>query len=293
MHGLIRLFRLNIGAIAAIFLLCASSLTLAAERITYYHTDALGSPVAATDEQGNVVWQESYEPYGERIKKQPSSTTNSRWYTGHPLDAETGLNYAGARYYDPVIGRFMGIDPKGFSQGNPHSFNRYNYGNNNPYRYIDPDGREPLSNYADPQAELEERFAGRGDFGPDFLDYALTGFDVAVPLGSGLKFGGKFLEGAGTVGGKGMRNPAVRDAVERGQRAHSELAQKVKGKPGWKSEPSLTDPATGRIVKPDVVTPSGRPLEYKPNTPSGRKAGKRQLEQQERATRKKGRVIYY
>lgn len=141
MHDLTRLFRLSISATAAIFLLCASSLTLAAERITYYHTDALGSPVAATNEQGNIVWQESYEPYGERIKKQPSSTTNSRWYTGHPLDAETGLNYAGARYYDPVIGRFMGVDPKNFDEDDPTSFNRYSYVGNNPYRYTDPDGR--------------------------------------------------------------------------------------------------------------------------------------------------------
>lgn len=141
MHDLTRLFRLRIGATAAIFLLCASPLTHAAERITYYHTDALGSPVAATNEQGNVVWQESYEPYGERIKKQPSSSTNSRWYTGHPLDAETGLVYAGARYYDPVLGRFMAVDPVSFNEKNLHSFNRYSYGNNNPYKYVDPDGR--------------------------------------------------------------------------------------------------------------------------------------------------------
>ena len=112
----------------------------AAERITYYHTDALGSPTAATDQQGNVVWRETYEPYGERIKKEPAASTNARWHTGHVLDAAPGLQYAGARYYDPVIGRFMGVDPKGFSQGNPHSFNRYNYGGNNPYKYIDPDG---------------------------------------------------------------------------------------------------------------------------------------------------------
>jgi uncharacterized protein RhaS with RHS repeats len=45
-----------------------------------------------------------------------------------------------ARYYDPVIGRFYSNDPVGFS--NVHNFNRYAYANNNPYRYVDPDGRE-------------------------------------------------------------------------------------------------------------------------------------------------------
>ena len=140
MRNAIRVIHLSFAALLAIFLMCALPVTHAAERITYYHTDALGSPTAATDQQGNVVWRETYEPYGERIKKEPASSTNARWHTGHVLDAETGLQYAGARYYDPVLGRFMGIDPQGFSQGDPHSFNRYAYGNNNPYKYIDPNG---------------------------------------------------------------------------------------------------------------------------------------------------------
>ncbi len=48
-----------------------------------------------------------------------------------------------ARYYDPVIGRFYSNDPVGFRD--IHSFNRYAYANNNPYRYTDPDGRSPLA----------------------------------------------------------------------------------------------------------------------------------------------------
>ncbi len=44
-----------------------------------------------------------------------------------------------ARYYDPVIGRFYSNDPIGFRD--IHSFNRYAYANNNPYRYTDPDGK--------------------------------------------------------------------------------------------------------------------------------------------------------
>ncbi len=46
------------------------------------------------------------------------------------------------RYYDPHAGRFMGIDPVSV-EGNPQMFNRYAYGNNNPYRYVDPDGGNP------------------------------------------------------------------------------------------------------------------------------------------------------
>ena len=47
----------------------------------------------------------------------------------------------GARYYDPVIGRFISTDPQQFDEENPHLFNRYAYANNNPYRYIDPNGQ--------------------------------------------------------------------------------------------------------------------------------------------------------
>jgi uncharacterized protein RhaS with RHS repeats len=52
-----------------------------------------------------------------------------------------------ARYYDPVIGRFYSNDPVDALShlgrtGGIHGFNRYAYANNNPYKYIDPDGRE-------------------------------------------------------------------------------------------------------------------------------------------------------
>ncbi|GIU51514.1 hypothetical protein TUM4438_41410 [Shewanella sairae] len=46
---------------------------------------------------------------------------------------------------DPVFARFVSVDPIGaaqyIKQGNVHGFNRYTYGNNNPYKYVDPDGR--------------------------------------------------------------------------------------------------------------------------------------------------------
>ncbi|KYF54889.1 hypothetical protein BE08_44015 [Sorangium cellulosum] len=79
----------------------------------------------------------------------------------------------------------------------------------------------------------------------------------------------------------------------RGRSVHREFAEKVKAKPGWQAEPRLVDPATGKTVVPDAITPKGHPIELKPNTPSGRAAGKRQMTRYERATGKKGRTIYY
>lgn len=130
--------------ITACALLFSTTAPYAAQSITYYHWDAIGSPVAATDEDGNVKWREQYRPYGERIENQAAAQSNSRWYTGHPYDNATGLTYAGARYYDPVVGRFMGIDPQAFRENEPNLFNRFAYANNNPYKYIDPDGELPI-----------------------------------------------------------------------------------------------------------------------------------------------------
>jgi RHS repeat-associated protein len=64
----------------------------------------------------------------------------SRRFTGQILDAETGLYYYNARYYDPELGRFIQADTKIPDLSNPQSYNRYSYCLNNPLRYTDPDG---------------------------------------------------------------------------------------------------------------------------------------------------------
>jgi RHS repeat-associated protein len=107
---------------------------------TYLHNDELGSPIAATNGSGAWLWYEEYQPYGLKV----SGVAEKIGFTGHVYDAATGLTDMQARLYDPLIGRFMSTDPKAFNASSPFSFNRYTYGNDNPYRYKDPDGRSPL-----------------------------------------------------------------------------------------------------------------------------------------------------
>ena len=109
--------------------------------ITFFHNDILGSPAIATDADGAVVWKENYLPYGHRLQAPAAGANNKLWFAGKPYDQTNWITYMGARYYIPLIGRFTSVDPQGIVPENPHSFNRYAYANNNPYKYVDPDGR--------------------------------------------------------------------------------------------------------------------------------------------------------
>jgi RHS repeat-associated protein len=127
-----------VRAVVALLGLIGAGEALAERTTTFYHTDGLGSVVAATNQSGAVLWRKDFSPYGEELE---SSTGNEKIsYTGKEHDDVTGLTYFGARYYDPEIGRFMSVDPQAFAEDNPTTFNRYAYANNNPYKYVDPDG---------------------------------------------------------------------------------------------------------------------------------------------------------
>lgn len=115
-----------------------------AQTVTYFHNDISGTPVLATDANGNVVWKENYRPFGERLNNPAAQAGNAIGFAGKPFDANTGLSYMGARYYDPGLGRFMGVDAAPADPGSVHGINRYAYANNNPYKYVDPDGHSPI-----------------------------------------------------------------------------------------------------------------------------------------------------
>ena len=108
------------------------------DTVTYIHTDALGSPVARSDSGGNVISRTSYEPYGRTA----SGVTPTIGFTGQVNDADTGLVYMQQRYYDPVAGRFLSVDPVVTEPNKGTNFNRYSYVADNPFKYTDPDGRQ-------------------------------------------------------------------------------------------------------------------------------------------------------
>ena len=108
----------------------------------YEHTDALHSPVTETDVNANTTSIVRYTPYGETTS---GVNVQGPGFTGHVTDAATGLSYMQQRYYDPVIGRFLSVDPMATDPNSGSSFNRYSYVNDNPYSFFDPDGRGECS----------------------------------------------------------------------------------------------------------------------------------------------------
>jgi RHS repeat-associated protein len=100
----------------------------------FYHADALGSTLALTNAGGSPVTTYSYEPFGTTIVTGPS--LNSFQYTGRENDG-TGIYHYRARYYSPMLQRFVAEDPNELGAGDP---NFYGYALNNPLRYTDPTG---------------------------------------------------------------------------------------------------------------------------------------------------------
>jgi RHS repeat-associated protein len=101
----------------------------------YYHTDLVGTPLAITDQGGNLSWRGEYLPFGS---EHTSTDAGDHFkFTGKELEDHTGLYYFEARYYEPATGRFISIDPVGGDVASSQSWNRYAYAENNPVRRID------------------------------------------------------------------------------------------------------------------------------------------------------------
>jgi len=121
-------------------------------QVAYLTQDHLASPRITTNENGAVTNRKDFMAFGDEAVSahrvggeggngyDPAGIRKN--YTGYEKDAESGLEFAQARYYNPGHGRFTSIDPMMASASirNPQTFNRYSYVLNSPYKFTDPLG---------------------------------------------------------------------------------------------------------------------------------------------------------
>ena len=132
------------------------------QKVQWLISDQLGTPRMIFDQTGSLanVKRHDYLPFGEELFAPAGGRSAAMGYSGgdgvrqqfteYERDTETGLDYAQARYFSSVQGRFVSVDPL-FSSGKPQdpgSWNRYSYVLNNPLKFVDPSGLVPDKYYA-------------------------------------------------------------------------------------------------------------------------------------------------
>jgi len=119
----------------------------------YYTTDQIGSTRIVTDDTGNIAYAAAHDPYGGVRQFWNSTCEPERKFVGagdefnfmvdlseKSKNAESGLYYFGARYYDPTLYRFLSPDPVISTDRalyNPQRWNLYGYCGNNPLSNIE------------------------------------------------------------------------------------------------------------------------------------------------------------
>ena len=159
-------------------------------------TDALNSVIAQLSDDnaspGTLQNSYGYSPYGESTTVGPDATNNPSQYTSREND-QTGLMFYRARYYDPVLKRFISEDPTGLAAG----LNGYRYVDNAPTEYSDPEGEIPIVPIAVAYAKcvascMAQAAAGAALFdGLECFDVGDNAKDCALDCLNPFNWGGK------------------------------------------------------------------------------------------------------
>jgi RHS repeat-associated protein len=139
---------------------------LASANILYFHQGVSAGPVMFTRADGSLAEERRFEPYGGPLEAaRPSVASTAVDFSLEPTNAldketdpSTGFSYHGARWLDPRIARWTEPDPptKGPDKKfmlSPWKLHPYEYVDQNPISFWDPDGREPNA-CVDPSASV-------------------------------------------------------------------------------------------------------------------------------------------
>ena len=110
----------------------------------FHHQDHLGSASVLTNQNGVVQSRTSYHEFGSIKWQEGQGGITDYTYNDKRWDKETNFYDYGARAYSAKMFKFMTPDSIIPDPNNPQSLNRYAYVQNNPLKYIDPNGHEPV-----------------------------------------------------------------------------------------------------------------------------------------------------
>ncbi|GIJ12498.1 type IV secretion protein Rhs [Micromonospora andamanensis] len=105
---------------------------------TWTVADRHGTNTLAISSKLEVTARRS-DPFGNARGTNPAWPAGNRGFVGGSDNPGTGLVRLGAREYDPLLGRFISVDPI-IDPDDPQQMNAYAYSNNNPATMSDPDG---------------------------------------------------------------------------------------------------------------------------------------------------------
>jgi RHS repeat-associated protein len=111
----------------------------------YYHADGEGSIRLLTDANGQIANRYDYDSYGQRLSVIESLPLQPYGWKGREWIPGPNIYYNRARFYDPVLGRFMSQDPLGYEGGD---WNFYSFAWSNPKNWNDPSGLDAAASYA-------------------------------------------------------------------------------------------------------------------------------------------------
>jgi RHS repeat-associated protein len=164
----------------------------AAAKPFFHHRDHLKSIRLITDQAGAETKRSTYQSYGDKgLESVVAGHREEKGYIGENQDAETGLLYLHARYYDPAIGRF--VSPDWWDPNKPGvGTNRYAYSDNDPVNKSDPNGHlsDGPDHSTDPNAvpDPTDEKGSRASFA-GFLEGVAQAFKDAVVGKPGTGYG--------------------------------------------------------------------------------------------------------
>lgn len=184
---------------------------------TYLHRDGLSSVRAITDAAGVKVESAVYKPFGEQSEwVLPGNTApETKGWIGERYDADAGLQYLNARYYDPELSLFLQPDWFEVTKAGVGT-NRFSYSFNDPVNRSDPNGNQdaPSMLSKDEEAEIEKKcangcFSGR-TYAEEMEDVCTAGGCAIVAIGAtgGLEI---VAEGTGALAAAAIVTLAVED----------------------------------------------------------------------------------